>query len=396
LLSIQIAAIVVRLTCENSLIVFYNAGMCMEREGELPAEALLDDKNFRERVEHFAEELVQNPAMTRRALLGLGALTVFEAGIAAAMAKSSHTKDAANVAASGLQFIRNRSATTTSSTSTTTTSTTSTTTTLPPPPTSQPLPEGRVHAAAVEINIDELSTPQRAERIRAMIGFMPGLHELSKQHPTTAYFQNLPEKMSLLDRIRRESDVEVGEYHNTVVNETRVGAFRRHGDYGTRITPRLTVVHWTAEFYENGVDQMIKGMIGRGVNYHYAVDRISDGKTQTYRFFDEDFPRQGAHAFRANQLGRGISIMAARLEDIHPLQVKEVIKTIVRDHRRHNLPIEHATVVSHFATDLILNNVTFDPATRTAESFGKFDVPQELMDIIVQKAQALDAALGPR
>ncbi len=353
----------------------------------MPDEQWSERENLIERLGHFAEELPYSPELSRRALLGIGTLGALDVSVAVMKARANHAHRTAQTVSRGLQAWRNRATPTTTSTSTTTTSTTA-----PPPPLA--LPETQYRAA--EADLGEISPELKMERIQGLVGFMPGLQELAAQHPSTPYFQDIPGKMALLERINRETSVSADEYYHTIVDESRVGVFRGHPDYGKRITPRLTVVHWTAEFPPGGLDQLIEGMKKAKRNYHYVVDKIIDGRAQTYRLFDEDFPRQGAHAFRANQLGRGISIMAARLEDIHPLHVKEVVKTIVRDHRMNQLPIDHTTVVSHFATDLILDNPTFDPATRRAGTIGKFDVPQELMNIVVEKAKTLDLSLGPR
>jgi hypothetical protein len=357
--------------------------MCnLEHEGEV-----LEVPGVRERLDIWGEQLMDNP-MTRRSLLGLLGVTVAQ-GLAVAnrWPRAVTEMIAINEMRLGSHEYLDPTTTTTSSTTTTTT----TATPLPPPPAPA---ESVMKAAGMET--DDLNPDQKMQRIRDMIMFLPGLQELSTQKPNVSFFQNIPEKMAHLERLRRETNVSTDEYYHTVVNESLVGVFRGHKDYGTRIQPRLTVVHWTVDFPEGGMSHLPEGMKKRGVNYHGVVDKITDGKTEMYRFFDEDFPRMGAHAYHANQLGRGYAMMAACLEDIHPLQMKEIIKTIVRDHRMNNLPIDHTTVVSHFATDLILNNASFNPSTRLAATYGKFDIPQEAINIIVEKAQALDAALGPR
>jgi hypothetical protein len=361
------------------------AVMCnLEHEGEV-----LEDPTFLERMDDWGERIMENP-MTRRSLLGLMGVTGAQSLLA--LSRWPRTVDEVLVSQANMRLGSHEYL---DPSTTTSTSISTTTTTTAPPPQPTPPQESRLESAGIEP--DEWTPEQKMDRIYNLIGFMPGLQQLYAQKPNVPHFQNIPEKMAHIERLRRETDVSVDEYHHTVVNESMVGAFRGHfDDYTKRITPRLTVVHWTGEFYQGDMNRLVRGMIGRKVNYNGVVDQITNGQTQMYRFFDEDFPRMGAHAHRGNQLGRGYAMVGAKFEDLHPLQLKEIIKAIVRDHRMDRLAIDHTTVLSHFAIHLILDNPTFNPSTQLADSYGKFDIPQEAIDIIIEKAQALDVALGPR
>jgi hypothetical protein len=117
----------------------------------------------------------------------------------------------------------------------------------------------------------------------------------------------------------------------------------------------------------------------------------------------DDDTRMTAHAYGSNEFTQGKEIKAENLYGYTPIQMEHAIYIDVQFCRKYNYPINRTTISSHYAMDLITTNPYYNPAKGTFSTINgnpptirKNDPPQELVDAMIAREQALDAELGPR
>lgn len=277
------------------------------------------------------------------------------------------------------------------------TPTTTTTTILPSvPPTTQPVIES-FKAASINLSNAELPLRKMPYEVFARNGLeyinrLPTLEHLASYFPNNPRFSNYQEQRDFIAQMEQSIQITPEKYSQFAIDMSRSNAFEGTSSYEKYNDPKMFVVHWTVNNYEN-VDHFISSMRNTGLSVEFFIDRSA----QTYQLFDVDnrFP---AHVLSANEFSQGVEIEAKDLMDYRPEQIEQTIYLAVNFLRRNNLPVDQTTIVGHYAIDLIIVNPYYNPSTGgfSQARIRKFDPPEELMHMIVNKAQALDARLGPR
>jgi hypothetical protein len=216
-------------------------------------------------------------------------------------------------------------------------------------------------------------------------------------------YKDAPEQKAFIAEVVKSADVSVERYKNFKIDQSRNTAFVNHPYYNMRIKPLAMMTHWTANTAYTNVDHFTASMQSNPNNrlsVAYYMDR--DEMASTFHLI-EDNTRKTAHALGANDFTQGIEIKAEGLYDYTPQQIENTIYVNVKFCRDNNYPINRATVTGHFGMDLITTNPYYNPATGTFSPVNglppkvrKFDPPQDLIDAMIVRAQALDAELGPR
>lgn len=256
---------------------------------------------------------------------------------------------------------------------------------LPIDPTPQSLPTRRMP-------YDEFAEhgPEMIERLPSL----DVLHEYFPENPMTSDVE--AQKQHIVD-LHEQVEVSVEDYGRLAVDMTRRGAFRSLPNYHDEIEPTMFVVHWTGMGYR-GVDHFVKSMKPNRVQYFINRD------ARVFQLFESDVNWPG-HALGANDFAQGVEIETGHFDEktsplfsYTPAQIEHTIYVAVEFLRRNGLPVDETTLVGHYAVDLLFTNPYYDPHTGrfTQDRVRKFDPPQELMEVIVHKAQQLDAALGDR
>lgn len=364
-----------------------------QRSNEADIEIDISDaqnSSLLENLDRFQNQIANDPEITRRAFLGISTLGLLGMGAAALKRYSEPVRKFQGLALAD----KESPLPTTTSTSTTVPPTT---TTLPPAPPPVPPPAAPVETAPAPAPVETILSPEaKMEKIKASIGAIPTLDEFAQKFPDNGNFQDLDRKKQHLAHIAANIQVTPEEFNAFEMDSSHLGAFASHPSYGKRFSPRLITLHWTGKMYET-VQEMIDSMMavpGSQKSVQFGVFKVVDGQAKSYKFFDDE-TRLGAHALGANDLGSGVENWGVVLEDLQPEQIRENVKIIVWHHRKHKLPIDNTTVVSHMAVDLILSD-RLNPETKEITSIRKFDFAQELINLIIGEAQRLDTALGPR
>lgn len=256
---------------------------------------------------------------------------------------------------------------------------------LPADPTPQNLPTRRM-------SYDEFAEhgPEMIERLPSL----EVLHEYFPENPMTSDVE--AQKQHIVD-LHEQVEVSVEDYERLAVDRTRRRAFRSVPNYHDEIEPRMFVVHWTGMGYR-GVDHFVKSMKPNRVQYFINRD------ARVFELFESDVNWPG-HALGANDFAQGVEIETGHFDErtsplfsYSPAQIEHTIYVAVEFLRRNGLPVDETTLVGHYAVDLLFTNPYYDPHTGrfTQDRVRKFDPPQELMEVVVHKAQQLDAALGER
>jgi hypothetical protein len=288
-----------------------------------------------------------------------------------------------------------------------TTTTATTTTTTPTPITVPPLPvtpESQVMAAS---SAEHMVKPESVAD--QFIGRIPTLDYLAQRFPDDPRWQNVADQKAFIERMYQEVNVTVEDYEAFAVDQSFRGSFVGHPNYPTQITPRMFIIHWTAHRFPDGPPQLVDYMMKDSFtdeqgNVHHkdrtSVDYFMDRAGKTYQLFEDDH-HMPAHARSANTFSQGVEIDATGLFDYTPEQVKSAVLLAVNFCRRNNLPVHPATIVSHYAANLLYADPYYDRDSGTlredpgyADNIDKYDPPQEFItNLILKKAQELNHQL---
>lgn len=258
--------------------------------------------------------------------------------------------------------------------------------------------------------VPELPRPNRIQneplrsRIEGRLQQVPTLQELGKLFPV--HYGDWQRQLDYISQLDKASNVTVDDYHNFTFNDQFKGAFINTPGYKQRITPQLIVLHWTAHRYPAGTEggqlfatELINNIRGT-LSSNYFIPH--DGKN-VYRYYDED-THMTAGALGMNLFAVNVEAEADRadqnapapsvLYDVKPEEINKMVLTVVQLARRYNLAISEYTTIGHEAGDILCVNSTFNPATRSVTNLRKFDMPQELVHVVINKAKTLDQQLG--
>lgn len=405
--------------------------MAYELEGEIQPDlqaAEAAHQSFVARANEIQDRILSDPELSRRTLLkglgafigltafqGLGALRVLSVEAQEIVPLAQAVGDAcaeAEPACMPIKAGEARELVKVKGTATTTPKP-AVTTTVPPPPTTQPPPPPttsppRVSQASVEAAKPlELPTPERRgmpyqefeANAELMLARLPSLETMHSLFPGTAFFENVAEQKQHIENLDRQIQLDVGEFRRFGFDESRVGVFR-----GGRMAPRMLIWHWTGDHYET-VDDIVNMFKESGNSVHAYIHH----DVSPHRF--AGLGTILGHSLGMNAFAMGLEVYSGYYDNVRsPLFNYDVARTkmglyaSVNMLRAQNLPVNPKTLMSHFAGDLIFNNPYYDPYTgnfreipgHKPPNVRKFDQPQEFMQMIVPKAMALDAALGPR
>jgi hypothetical protein len=281
-----------------------------------------------------------------------------------------------------------------------------TTTTAPPPPPPPPPPPTVVMKSA-ESSEWELPAAERrrmpyeefASNSELMISKLPTLEALQVMFPS-AFFNDVEGQKRHIAYLDESVHLDPEEFRRFGFDTSRANAFSAEA-----MASRMLIWHWTGDHYETP-DDIIRVLANRGL----GVQGYCHHDHLAYRFVP-DLGMAVGHSLGLNDFAMGLEVYSGTYDGVRsPLFsfTPEVTKTglyaSVSMFREKNLPINFATFMSHMAGDLIFVNPYYDPYTGTFHPIPghkpphvrKFDQPQEFMQMVVPKAQALDAALGPR
>lgn len=283
--------------------------------------------------------------------------------------------------------------------------------TVPPAPEPMPAPPEPVIAAAAEsvpyvreVWWDGAESPR--EFIRRYLPMVPGLEQLAAIKG--AQWADAAQQLAHIDWLNSQVSVTPDDFYNRQLDYSRLGAFAHQPGYANFIVPQVYVYHWTGKRYDQdavSVDGLIRGLNNEGLR----VANFADRNGNPFRFFDS-YMRAGAHARSLNGFAAGgeyeteswgpdYGRTASPIYDFNPALVKTMILDGVEfcRHPEVNVPVDETTLLSHYAGDLLFDTPSYNPVTGEIGTIDKWDPPQELISrVIIPKAQALDAALGPR
>jgi hypothetical protein len=236
-----------------------------------------------------------------------------------------------------------------------------------------------------------------AEHGAEMIERLPSLDVLNAYFPENPMISDVEAQKQHILHLAEQTEVSVEGYLRHAVDVTRRKAFRDLTNYHDEIEPRMFVVHWTGMGYR-GVDHFVRSMKPHRVQYF--IDRDA----RVFRLFESD-TNWPAHALGANDFAQGVEIETGPFDEktsplfsYTPAQIEQTVYVAVDFLRRNGLPVDETTLIGHYAADLLFTNPYYDPheGQFTRDRVRKFDPPQELMQVIVHKAQQLDAALDAK
>lgn len=233
-----------------------------------------------------------------------------------------------------------------------------------------------------------------AEHGRQMIAGLPTLETQARYFPESAMTRDVAEQLEHIAHLAAHAQVSLEGYADFTIDTSRRTAFADLDHYQERIRPRMFIVHWTGIGFQD-VDHFVSSL--RPLRVQFFMDRDAS----VYDLFETD-RQKPAHAKGANDFSQGVEIETGHFDGSRsplfsytPEQIERTVYLAVEWLRRNDLPVDETTLVGHYAADLIFSNPYYDPvrARFTRASLRKFDPPQELMEVIVAEAQALDAAL---
>lgn len=273
------------------------------------------------------------------------------------------------------------------------------------PPTPQPIAvEIQPKAPVPQAPAARIQNEPMRSRLEGPLRQVPTLPELAIIFP--AEYGDWQQQMNYINQLSDLSDVTPGEYQNFRFNDQFLGIFADSSEYNTHITPQLIVAHWTVHRYPPGAvggelfATSLKNSARGSLSSNYFIDHAGSA---VYRYYDED-NHMTAGAIGMNRFGINIELEAGLpdpagrapsvIYDVTPEAFDQMVITVVQLARRYNLAISEYTVLGHYAGDMIFVNDSFNPQNGTVESLRKFDMPQELVAVLINKAQALDRQLG--
>jgi len=270
-----------------------------------------------------------------------------------------------------------------------------------------PLPAAPEQSVAITVEAAAVTTPETRRgpisyesylaNASEMIRLLPSLDALASCCLGPAMTRDVSEQKQHIEYLNQSMNVTLEGYNSFALDMSRNAAFQGMGDYQQQIQPKMFVIHWTGEGYAN-VDEFIEKL------KPYRVEFFINAQAQSYQLFESDF-NMPAHGLGINSFSQGVEIETGFYDDSRspifsytPEQMQNAVYMAVQFLRRNNLPVNNTTLVGHYATDLIFNNPHYNPYTGnlSQNKIRKYDPPQELMSVLVAKAQALDASLGDR
>lgn len=234
-----------------------------------------------------------------------------------------------------------------------------------------------------------------AEHATELIGKLPPLEMLERRLPPSPMTRGVAVQKERIAWLDGQANVTVEGFDAFAVDTSRNDAFADLPNYHDRIRPELFIVHWTGVGYRD-VDHFVTSL------KPYRVQYFLDHHAQVFELFEAD-DHKPAHALGANDFSQGVEIETGPFDGVEsplfsytPEQIEQTIYLAVDFLRRNGLPVDETTLVGHYAADLIFSNPHYRPHSGqlVEPRIRKFDPPQELMQVIVAKAQALDAELG--
>lgn len=305
---------------------------------------------------------------------------------------------------------------TTSTISPTTLPATTTTFAVPLPPETMPvspppetLPPAQAAAVETPQYIREVwwnGVENPRDFIRLYLPMVPGLEQLAVLKGNQ--WADAAQQLAHIDWLNSQISVTPEDFYNRQPDYSRMNAFAHQPGYANFIVPQVYVYHWTGRRYDQdavSVDGLIRGLDREG----YRVANFADRNGNPFRLFDS-YTRAGAHAKSLNGFASGgeyeteswgpqFGRTASPIYDFNPALVKTMILDGVEfcRHPEVNVSVDETTLISHYAGDLLFDTDSYNPVTGEIGTIDKWDPPQELITrVIIPKAQALDAALGPR
>lgn len=221
-------------------------------------------------------------------------------------------------------------------------------------------------------------------RLQGRLEQVPTLAELGTQF---SEFADYEQRLAHINKLDQETNVSVCDYQAFVVDKSRSTSFTDQPNYHKRIQPGLFVFHITATRYPDGVDGFIKHLKSQGLRVAYFIDEAN-----TYSLFEDD-TRMPAHAKGLNSFSQGVEIEAVTVYGVTSSHIKKATMKFTEYCLDNNLTPSEYTGIGHYAGDVIFDNPSFNPHSGKVDFVDKSDMPQELVQVIVKKAQALHAQL---
>lgn len=273
------------------------------------------------------------------------------------------------------------------------------------PPNPQPIAVEIVPEAPVpEAPAARVQNEPMRSVLEAPLRQVPTLPELAVIFP--AEYGDWQQQVDYIAMLDERAVVTPEDFHNFKYNDQFVNIFADSSEFGTRIIPKLIVPHWTVTKYPAGLagGELFAISLKNSAQGRLSSNYFIDHKGSTvYRYYDED-THMTAGAIGMNRFAINIELEAGLtlptdaaptvLYDVTPEALEKMVITVTQLARRYNLAISEYTVIGHLAGDMIFVNDTFNKSTGTVKSLRKFDMPQELVTVIIKKAQALDRQLG--
>jgi hypothetical protein len=238
-----------------------------------------------------------------------------------------------------------------------------------------------------------------AKNSELFLSKLPSLEILQEMFPS-AFFNNVEGQLNHIQYLNESVQLEAMEFAQFEFNNSRVNAFSADG-----MTPRMLVWHWTGDHYETP-DDIIRVLAKRGL----GVQGYAHHDELAYKLVS-DLGIEVSHSMGLNDFAMGLEVYSgvydgknSPLFSITPGVTKTALYAAVSMLRESNLTVNHSTLISHMAGDLIFGNPYYDPYNGTFHTIlgrkpphvRKFDQPQEFMNMLVAKAIELDASLSPQ
>lgn len=382
------------------------------------------------RLSDIAENFDTNPELSRRAILGLGAVTAAVTtihGINAIRLLKPRREEVLGLANNGdicEQFdtacllrdanldvpplmegfdpLIDSTTTTIESTTTTvatTTTTTNVTTTTILPPTTQPLVEIAAEVAKPFRNKEEAYRRMAIEdyevNAETYIANLPSLPQLHERWPGTVFFKDPNRQIDHIAMLNEQLILDPEEFSEFDFDYSKAGLFPGR----PAMNPRLTIDHWTGQHYDDP-EGCASSMTASGVSVQFYRH-----KDNTVYLMTEEINRLTGHTLHVNDSAIGFENYSGTFDHINtPLYqfdvevCKKMAYAKLKVHHLFGIPVNMQTMITHLAADLIFVNPYYNPAT--GEFFDRHDI--EAPDDIAARVRKFDfiqefpQMLGPK
>jgi len=258
-----------------------------------------------------------------------------------------------------------------------------------------PAPDVRIvsHAPVGKLPLKEFTFEEFEANASQIIELIPTLDMLAEQIPAGLFTNDLDRQKRHIQALDHDAQVTVEGFKSFVMNESYT-AFTPENTQIPWIDPKIFIVHWTAGGYDD-VEHFLRAMGRLRVQYFINKD------AEVYSLFASDNEKP-SHSLGANDFSQGVEIETGHFDGVNsPLfgytaqQIVQTVYLAVQFLHRNDLPVDRTTIIGHYAADLIFTNPYYDAHTGVFSQprIRKFDPPEELMVVIVNKAQALSQAL---